>query len=409
MSGIINTIIIITIILVLILAFILISFFYNNYDENKQIVNSNFKKTATYINDTNNMINENISLIDNKTSNFDNKYNLIVNRTDSNLINVASNLNNYKNEINPKFLNINSNLFNYDNSLKQFFNFKNNNTSINDKLYEYNFGVQPNLSMSLLRNIDVASGMTINTNDSKNFRVCDFGNNSNCIDLNVNNGNFNIYPSSTGNNNLNNLNIMSSNSGKVLANFNFNSKSIYLGGAGEEAGMFINESNVFLKNLNLLSNNARYSDTKTYYDINNPSQSFNTYKYNVGDITKITKIITGKYSLYSITIDTTTTTHLDVFIKSKNLIPIGTNISFEVNEITPSTGSPITIANDSTKGGSVGLLSGLTLTGKILSGIIANNINPNTTIFFKYAGTGISILNDTFPGKNYSGTFTIEF
>lgn len=403
MNEIVNTIILIVIIIVLIMAYVIISKFYNKYDENKKIVYSNFNKTADHINKTNANISSSISALDNKAISIDNKYNFITASANSNINNLNNDLNNYKTKTDPLLSTFNSNLINFDNNLKYYMNFKSDNNTINDKLYNYKFAVTPNLSMEVLRNIDIISGMTIKTNNDKLFRICDNNNTDTCVDLNVNNGNFNIYPSATNNNSINNLNIMTSNKDKVLANFDFGSKSIYLGGAGEEAGLFINESNVYVKNLNLMKENAKYTDPKTLYNYTDESQTYNTFKYDINKMTTLNRLILGNYTINTITKDEVATTQIDIFLKSKLKIPAGTAISIEVYEInTPS--STITLNNDIPSSP----LSSLNLTGKLLSGIITNAISPNTSIHFRNHSSSISI--DTFfSGTNYSRAFMIEF
>ncbi len=404
MNEILNTIILIIIIVVLIIAYILISYFYKSYDENKQLVNYNFKKTANYINDTNNTISSNISVLNNKTSSYDSQINLISSYTTSNVNNLNSNFNIYKATLDPQITNLNSNLTNFDSGLKNYVNFKINNNSINDKIYSYQFGVNCNLTMELLRNIDVMSGMTIRTNNERLFRVCDNANNCNCIDLNVNNGNFNIYPSSTNNNTINNLNIMTSNKDKVLANFNFNQKSIYLGGAGEDAGLFINESNVYVKNLNLMKSGSQYADTKSIYDFNTPLPANNTFKYDYDRLSKSRPIrILGNYTINATTVSGVTTTRLDILLKSKYDIPSGTPISFEIFELNSTVGNG-NLGNSS----SGSALSALTKSSKILSGTITTAVPANTTVHFYYSNTNIQIDPVFTGGTNYSGSFIID-
>lgn len=410
--------IMITIIIVLILVFVLLSYFYNSYTDNKVRVNSNFKKTATYINDTNTTITDNIASVDSK-------YDKITTKTNSDVTSLSSNLNSYINTTNPLLssfssnlsanssLNTNtqSNLFKFDNNLKQYFEFKSDNNSINDALYNYNFGITPNLSLSLLKKIDVASGMTIKTNtNDKSFRICDDTNSNSCIDLNVNNGNFNIYPSTVGN--INNLNIKKSGNGRVLANFDFNSNSIYLGGTGEDAGLYIKEDNVYMKNLNLLSNNTKFDDTKVMYDNTNPSQAFNTYRYNLDDIKKInnfiaqppaSKLIIGNYSI-SPTTSANTEFQLDIYIKSKYQIPAGTILNIELFEITAANATLLNI-NPETK---TLYISNMVLAGKVATASIISAIPPNTTIQFRYIGTSIVIDPAKFP-VNTNRAFVLDF
>jgi len=150
MSELLNTIILIIVIVVLILGYVLTSLFYNNYNQNKIAVDYNFKKTADYVNTNTATINDNISSIDNKTKSFDTRINLINSTTSSNINLVTSNINYLKSMTEPNLLNGTSNIAKFDTSLKNYFNFKHNQNTINEKLYNYKFGVDPNLSMELL-------------------------------------------------------------------------------------------------------------------------------------------------------------------------------------------------------------------------------------------------------------------
>jgi len=409
MSGILITIILIVIIIVLIIAYVLLSYFYNSYDDNKKLVNFNFKKTANYINDN---ITNSISAIDIKTKEIDSKFNLTTATVNSNVKDMSSNLNNYKSIIDPKIDLLDSNISNYDNAIKYYVNFKNNNNIINDKLYNYKFDVTPNLSMELLRNIDIISGMTIRTDNDKLFRFCDRTNASNCIDLTVNNGNFNIYPSSTGNNGINNLNIMTSNKNKVLANINFAQKSIYLGGAGEDAGLFINESNVYAKNLHLMKTGTNYSDPKNVYAFNSSATNHNTFKYDYDRLIRdnLTRII-GNYTINpTLSGSTITSIRIDVLLKSRVAIPAGTAISFEVFEFKTSDTVPptvITLTNLNTNTNSI--LTSLSATSKILSGTIATAVAADTTIHFYATNTATIQYDPLFQMIPYSRAFIIVY
>jgi hypothetical protein len=425
MNELFYALIMITIIIVLILVFVLISYFYNNYSDNKDKVNANFKKTSNYINDTNNTIVQNISSVDNKYGN-------ITSKTNSDLSSLSSNFTSYVNTTNPllssfssnlnanTILNTNtsSNLSKFDNNLKNFFEFRNNNASINEALFNYNFGVTPNLSLSLLQRIDAASGMTIKTDaNQRSLKICDHANSNSCIDLNVQNGNFNIYPSAGTSGTVNNLNIKKSVTGRVLANFDFNSNSIYLGGVGEDAGLFINENNVYLKNLNLLSNNANFNDAKVMYNSTFPTQPYNTYSYNLEDVKRMNnfiaqppngKLIIGNYSLSNILIppDNVSGTLLDIYIKSKFQIPVGTSINIELFEInTPASGSA-TLYNSLTGTQPIQLI---TINGKNATAQISSAIPPNTTIQFRNSGTLISINTASFPTIPINRAFISDF
>lgn len=425
MNELFYALIMITIIIVLILVFVLISYFYNNYSENKVRVNANFKKTSNYINDTNNTIVQNISSVDNKyggitsktnsdVTSLENKFNSFVNTTNPVLSSFSSNLN-ANNILNA---NSSSNLTKLDNNLKNFFEFRNNNASINEALFNYNFGVTPNLSLSLLQKIDVASGMTIKTDaNQRSLKICDYANSNSCIDLNVQDGNFNIYPSASTSGTVNNLNIKKSGTGRVLANFDFNSNSIYLGGTGEDAGLYINENNVYLKNLNLLSNNARFTDAKVMYNSATPTQSYNTYSYNLEDIKRMNnfmvqppnvKLIIGNYSLSNILLppDNVPGTLLDVYIKSKYLIPVGTAINFELFEINTPASESTTLYNS--LAGTQPIQS-ITISGKNATAQISIAVPANTTVQFRNSRSLISINTASFPTIPINRTFIVDF
>lgn len=407
MGEILNTIILIIVIVVLILGYVLISYFYNTYNQNKDLVNYNFKKTADYVNTNTTTITNNISSLENKTNSFDSRITLINTTTTSNVNLLTSNFDYLKTLTQPLITNPNSNIANFDTSLKNYFNFKHNNSTINEKLYSYQFGVTPNLSLELLRNIDATSGMTIRTNNERLFRVCDVANANSCIDLNVNNGNFNVYPSATSGNTINNMNIMNSSTGSVLANFNFPNKSIYLGGANENAGLYIKEGDVYVKNLNLLKSGTNYSDAKNVYDFNAPSSVANTFKYDFERLarTRIVRIV-GNYTISTIppaTSGTSASTRIDVLLRSRFDIPSGTSISFELFEIT-SVSSAITLANAN----SSTALPNLTLNGKVLTGTTTAVVSANTFLHFTYTGTNISIATAFNSVTSYSRAFILE-
>ncbi len=407
MGEILNTIILIIVIVVLILGYVLISYFYNTYNQNKDLVNYNFKKTADYVNTNTTTITNNISSLETKTNSFDSRINLINTTTTSNVNLLTSNFDYLKTLTQPLITNPNSNIANFDTSLKNYFNFKHNNSTINEKLYSYQFGVTPNLSLELLRNIDATSGMTIRTNNERLFRVCDVANANSCIDLNVNNGNFNVYPSATTGNTINNMNIMNSSTGSVLANFNFPNKSIYLGGANESAGLYIKEGDVFVKNLNLLKSGTNYSDAKNIYDFNAPSTAANTFKYDFERLarTRIVRII-GNYTISTIpavSSGTSSTTRIDLLLRSRFDIPSGTSISFEIFEITNAS-TPIRLANAI----SGTALPNLTLNGKLLTGSTNALVTANTTLYFRYNAANISIDSSFNNVTSYSRAFILE-
>lgn len=381
--------VIIGIIIVLFLAYILIGHFYNNYTNYKSNVNTNLIKTKDYINSTTTTLNTNIQTnkdtIDKTELNLNNKIN-----------NVSTQLNNSKNDISKINTNIDiikennkidsNNLTNFDRNFKQYFEFRSNNSNINDALYNYRFDVIPNLSLNVLRNITAVSGMTIKTDTTNVMRICDNSiNNNNCIDMNINNGNFEIYPSSISNNNINNINIYNKNKQKVLASFNLNSNNIYLGGNNDDAAVFINDSNVYFKNVNFLSKTAKFSDNKNIYDKNNVSlnQNYNTYNYNIDDIIKLNQmslLITGIYTIIRSNIPDTPNTIIINF-KSAYDIPVGKTIVIEIFELANIDNINTEIINTETSSST--LFQKAILNQKKLSLTNSSIINANTNIRIK--------------------------
>jgi len=328
----------IIIIVILVLIFVLIYYFYNNYDDNRNNVNNNFSKTTKYINDTNKDFSKNLNILSDNINKVDNNYKDITNKTNSNLLEFNKTAENNTS-------NLRTDLNNYDNNFKQFFEFNDNNRKINEALYNYKFSVPPNLSMTLLKDINVASSMTINTSTNKSFRICQ-DTTSNCIDLNVNEGKFNIKPSNNVTNNISSLNIATKDD-KSLANFDFANNSIYLGSNQENAGLYIKENKVYVKDLYILKSGTKYSDvgtTENLYDSELPNtQNYNMYKLNDAYLTKthnIPKIIELEYIINQRTtvgasaeVATVITYDITITIKSKFQIPSGTTIDFYIDGI----------------------------------------------------------------------------
>jgi hypothetical protein len=357
MNDLYYNIIIIVLVLVLFLAYILIAYFYTSYSNYKEDVDDNFEKTKTYINSTiskldNNIrssINENntkinstsnyISDINTKVNRFDlkNKDNydelkLSINKTNLNLNDANSNLNNTNLKLTSNELNINK----FDTNLKQFFQYKSNGTTINDAIFNYQFGATPNISLDLLRNVNAISGITIETDNSilnNNFRLCD--KTKNCMDINIDNNGLNIFPtSSIFNSNNTTCNIyIHDKSKKIIAKFDLENRGIYLGGDGENAGMYIKDSNVYIKKLNYI--NGNFNDIKSFYDKTKIGQiqSFNTYSYDFNDINNRTEI-TGIYSIIRGTEPKDDPANIIIInFKSSNDISIGTPITFNIPEL----------------------------------------------------------------------------
>jgi hypothetical protein len=413
MNEIYINLIIIFIIIILFLAYILIAYFYDSYKNNKEKVNSNFIKTKNYINNTTSNLDDNIKTTTNKITLIDTKTNDRLNKIDTRIIDMnnsnsinINNLNRSLNENRTYDFNISSNLNRFDNNLNQYIEFKENNNIINDTIFNYRFGVAPDLSMNLLRQITAISGMTVMTDNlNKSFRICDTGiNNCNCVDMNINNGNFDIYPSSTQNNSINNINIYNKNKQKILGRFDLQSNNIYLGGNNEDAGLFIHDSNVYFKNFNLLSNNTNYSDSITSYNKNNHdlNQPFNNYNFNIDDIKKINQQASLINGMYTIIKGSTNNTNSIIFnFKSSFDISYPKSIPIDIYELANTDPSDVIIAN--TEPTSLSIIPSGKLNKNKITFSIANDkkIDANTNIRLKITDTKLNLPTTIYTNENY--------
>jgi len=351
MNDLYYNIIIIVLVLVIFLAYILIAYFYSSYNNYKDDVDDNFEKTKNYINSTvskidNNIrssINENDVKIKN-TSNLINDIDSKVNRFDlkhkDNYDDVSSSIKTTNidlSKLNTRITSNDINLNKFDTNLKQFIQYKSSGSTINDAIYNYNFGISTNLSMDLLRNVNAVSGMTVETDNinNNNFKLCDKTvPNKNCMEMNINNNGLNIFPTpstSSTPNSTNNIYIYDKPKTKIIAKFDLENRGIYLGGDGENAGMFIKDGDVYIKKINLL--NGDYSSIKSLYDKSKKgeSQSFNTYPIDLTDFNYQTQI-TGIYIINRGN-ETPPINIIIINFKSSNDIPIGTSITFNIPEL----------------------------------------------------------------------------
>ena len=397
--------IIIVIIIVLFLAYILIGYFYNNYKENKENVYDNLRKTTRYINKTNDTLSSNITSSINKTDNVKTELVNRINGLGTNLLNIDTrvlyNTSNASN-LNLKFINDSNNLNNFDTKLKNYFQYKDGATVINQKLFDYTFTTNtPNLSLDMITKITAISGMTVKTTDENTMRICDNDRsaNSNCIEMNIINGNFNIYPSSIPNNNVSNISFYNKNKAGVLAKFDLANSNIYLGGSDDNAALFIHESNVYVKNINFLKSDAKYSEiaTNINYDktLNNPSQSYNNYAYNTNDIINFNTLnknynaitINGIYTIIKST-DLTKPNNNTLIInfKSLSIIPNAKTITILIDEL--SNTSPL---NQSLTTTSEYTSPNATLNVKNITLTITKEIPKNTNVRLTFTDEKLAI------------------
>lgn len=334
MNDIYYNIIIIVLVIVLLLAYILIAYFYSSYSNYKEDVDDNFSKTKDYINTTisklDNNLHSSIAEYDNKmnnTCNYMSDINKKVNKVDINLQDNNNEFKNYVSSTNNNFSNINSyssnvnsqlssnNLkFNkFDANIKQFIQFKSKGININDAIFNYQLGIEPNLSLDFVRNVNAISGMTVETENSTdtNFRLCDKSVNKNCMDMNIDNKGLNIFPTKSTPTNYNttkNIYIYDKDKKNVIAKFDLENRGIFLGGEGDKAAMYIKDNNVYFKNIKVLTNdvsfdyiNIKDKPSLNIYDKSNKNieQPFiNTYPIDITDFDKEnTSKFTGIYTI----------------------------------------------------------------------------------------------------------------
>lgn len=399
MNDLYYNIIIIVLVIVLFLAYILIAYFYTSYSNYKNDVDDNFEKTKNYINTSISKIDDNIrsSITENNTkinstSNYINDINKKVNRvdlkTEDNYYELKNTINKYDSNIINTNLLLSSNQVNlnkFDANIKQFIQYKSNGTTINDAIYNYQFGATPNLSLDLLRNINAVSGMTIETDNISNFRLCD--KNKNCMDMNINNGGLNIFPTNFSSNTTDNIFIYDKNKQKVLAKFDLKNRGIYLGGEGEDAGMYINDSNVYVKKINLT--NDVYSSVKTLYDKKNMGQiqSFNTYPFELQDINNKTEI----NGIYSIIRGSETPPQNEIILnfKCSNDISSGTILYFNIQELSNTSTTDIIITTIETIPASI--ITSAVLNINIIKVITSTIINKDRNYRIKLKSQDLTI------------------
>ncbi len=368
MNDIYYNLVILVIIIVLFLSLILIAYFYNSYTNNKIVIKNNLYETKDYVNDTSRILDENIraSYNDNnkRIDKLDDKYKIINKDLQTNINSNTNEINKLKTSIDMSSNNINKNLNNFDNGLKQYFDFKSSGSRISDSIFNYTFAPVPNLSIDLIRNVTALSGMTVmsDVTTNNNFRICDTDNSKkNCIDMSISKGGvFNIAPiADSGDkiNNINKINILNKDN-KKLVNIDLETENIFLGGEGNDAGMMINNDNVYVKKLNLIHPNNNLTDDKIYANKNtylqNPND-VNTYEFDITDTKYKKESLINIPCNYWIETDTITTTpasgteastvreikkiiiqlRIDNYVFYPNGLPSGTKIRIPIYHLAP--------------------------------------------------------------------------
>lgn len=200
------------------------------------------------------------------SSNLENIYNTTnINITDIETnSNLLASLSQYSsNVLTNRINNADTNFLNFNNNLNKYFSFNDGNSNIsspnnnpNNKIFNYIFGTNtPN--MNLITKTTAFSGITMNTDINKELIICNSNINNKCIKMMTDaNGSFYITPSGTNNIYFNN------NLGNKMLNIDTLNSSMYLGGdTSSNSAMYINNSNVYVKNLNIVDDIGTISST----------------------------------------------------------------------------------------------------------------------------------------------------
>jgi hypothetical protein len=215
------------------------------------------------------------------------------------------------------------------------------------------------------------------------------------MDVNAD-GDFNIYPDNI---NVSNINIYNKNKLKVLAKFDLNSNNIYLGRNDENAGMVINESNVFVKNINFLKTGSNYADAINRNDIYQP--------YSINEINKLFSSINGIYTIIKSTgSENPPVNTLIINFQPKFDIAVAKTLTIPIHELnnTATASSSISITNDSAT--QFGATANLTL--KNISLTTTAVIAKNTNIRIKLVDAKITVAA-TYTEPYITNTFTIDY
>lgn len=196
-----------------------------------------------------NEVNKNFTKVSNNINKTETKLTSDISQTNKDLSLFKQDTNMNQQILDNKIKDVSTNLDNFDSSLKKYFTFMDNNNQVisNKKIFKHVFeSINPNLR--LMANVEAVSGMTIKTSenlkDNKNLKICNT--NNNCLQLNVNNDTFNLTPD-----NVNNL-VINNTSNIPLARFDMKNNSIYFGGSDINSPMFIQNSNLYVNNINMI-------------------------------------------------------------------------------------------------------------------------------------------------------------
>jgi len=222
--------------------------------------------------------------------------------------------------------------------------------------------------------------------------------------MNINNNSFNIYPTPTlnNNNNISNIDIYNKNKNKIISRFDLNSNNIYLGGSGEEAAALINDSNIYVKNIKLLSPISSYQNKESSIPLN-----YNSLMTLDLILTDIINKINGVYTIIKSTDPAIPNTLIINFKNVPNYsISSSKSISIYINELNNTDNTDTTIINTDSKS-STFIPNAILKLNKITLSTI-RIISPEQSIRIKLTDPKIVISSDI--TENYiTNSFSANF
>lgn len=274
---------------------------------------------------------------------------------------ISDTLDNFFSTVNSNSILYTSNSDNFTENISKYIQFFNNDgeTLMNNKMHEYILDpVKANID--LLQKVNTLSGITAVTDtteliNDKNVRICDtpvettdtngeVTVSKNCVNLNVNNGTFNLTPEAG----VKSLNIFGSSdyidpttdgpSGQKLqmAKFDYINSSIYMGGDETNAGLLIipntnknKYADVYAKDIKLIDGDFINKSTTPDDDTNTKFNDVKSLNYNyINDLNNLSYNIICNYSITESTVgDPTQPYILKLNFVSYNDIPQNSKIT----------------------------------------------------------------------------------
>lgn len=272
-----------------------------------------------------------------------NDFNTALDDVNVNFKNIGSNIDTNIDTLKKEDTKINGKISIISSNLDEYFSFsdtKNWNTYLNQKTYENVLGaIKPDLQ--LLSHLSTINGITMRTSDKLisdgNFKLCN--DNNDCINMNVNSQGFNITPE----NNTNNL-IINSKKNKALMKMDLENDRIYFGGEDVNSPMFIQGSNLYINNVNMVLKSQDQKVDNDYIKNDNNLTGIQGYQTKVfydflqsddfkSNAKKITEAIQREYNLQKNKINQLDNMNNTVNNIQRQMNNTNTNINTNINQL----------------------------------------------------------------------------